>query len=57
LDQAWPNGHPAAQAYQKAIYADDIPATAFTVDDIQKECERVTQLGVAFRSKPAPWIQ
>jgi catechol 2,3-dioxygenase-like lactoylglutathione lyase family enzyme len=47
-----PNGHPAAKAYQRAIFEDGIPATSFAVDDIQKEYERMTKLGVVFRGKP-----
>jgi catechol 2,3-dioxygenase-like lactoylglutathione lyase family enzyme len=47
-----PNRHPAAKAFQKAIFADGIPATSFGVDDIQKEYERLTKRGVVFRGKP-----
>lgn len=49
-----PNVHPASKAYQKAIYEDGIPATSFAVDDIHKEYERMTKLGVVFRGKPTP---
>jgi catechol 2,3-dioxygenase-like lactoylglutathione lyase family enzyme len=48
-----PNSHPTAKAYQKAIFEAGIPATLFAVDDIQKEYERMTKLGVVFRGKPA----
>lgn len=47
-----PNAHPAAQAYQKAIYADGIPATSFSVDDIHQEYARLTKQGVVFRGEP-----
>ena len=47
-----PNAHPAAQTFQKALFADGIPLTSFAVDDIQKEYQRMTNLGVAFRMKP-----
>jgi len=47
-----PNAHPAAKTYQKAIFADGIPATSFASKDVQKEYERLTQLGVVFRMKP-----
>lgn len=47
-----PNGHPAAGAYQKALVGDGIPATAFQVDDIQREYERLTGLGVRFTLAP-----
>ena len=47
-----PDAHPAAKAFKKAIFAGGIPATSFGVDDIQAEYERMTKLGVKFRSKP-----
>jgi len=47
-----PDGHPASKTFKKAIFADGIPATSFEVDDVQKEYERLTERGVAFRSKP-----
>lgn len=47
-----PNAHPAAAAFQKAIYEDGIPATAFFVADIQSEFERLKGLGVVFRNPP-----
>jgi catechol 2,3-dioxygenase-like lactoylglutathione lyase family enzyme len=49
-----PNAHPAAQTFQKAMFADGIPLAAFTVDDIAHEHERLTALGVAFRQTPTP---
>ncbi|NTX03798.1 VOC family protein [Myxococcus sp. CA051A] len=47
-----PNGHPAATTYQKALFADGIPATALMSSDIQKDYERLSALGVEFRQKP-----
>jgi catechol 2,3-dioxygenase-like lactoylglutathione lyase family enzyme len=47
-----PNAHPAAQAFQKAMFADGIPLTSFGTNDIQKEHERLVELGVVFRQKP-----
>lgn len=47
-----PNGNPAAKIYQEAIHAQGIPATAFAVDDIQKEYERMKNLGVVFTMEP-----
>jgi predicted enzyme related to lactoylglutathione lyase len=47
-----PNVHPAAQAYQAAIHADNIPATAFFVDDLQAEFERLHAHGVTFTLEP-----
>jgi catechol 2,3-dioxygenase-like lactoylglutathione lyase family enzyme len=48
-----PNENPAARTFQKALFDQGIPLTAFAVDDIQKEYERMKTLGVAFRSEPA----
>jgi predicted enzyme related to lactoylglutathione lyase len=47
-----PTGIPAAKTYQKALFDQGIPCTAFAVDDIQKEYERLTERGVVFRTKP-----
>ncbi|WP_252504359.1 VOC family protein [Sporosarcina sp. Marseille-Q4943] len=47
-----PNNHPAAQEYQKKLFADGIPATMFGVEDIQKEYERLVERGVTFTMKP-----
>jgi catechol 2,3-dioxygenase-like lactoylglutathione lyase family enzyme len=47
-----PNETAAARTYQQAIYDQGIPATAFFVDDIQKEFERMKKLGVKFIKEP-----
>ncbi len=47
-----PNNHPAARAYQEAIFNDGIAATAFAVEDIRHESERLKELGVVFRMEP-----
>jgi catechol 2,3-dioxygenase-like lactoylglutathione lyase family enzyme len=47
-----PNEFPPAKVYQKALFDAGIPATAFAVDDIQSEYDRLTALGVVFRSPP-----
>lgn len=47
-----PNGHPAAKAFQEAIFADGIAATAFGVDDLRAEYERLRDLGVHFTVPP-----
>ncbi len=41
-----------AKVYQKALFDAGIPLTAFHVDDIAKEYERLQNLGVAFSMKP-----
>ena len=48
-----PNAHPAAKTFQNAMFADGIPLALFAVDDIQREYERMSALGVVFRGKPA----
>lgn len=48
-----PAALPAAQVFQKALYEQGIPLTAFAVDDIEKEYERLCALDVAFKSAPA----
>jgi catechol 2,3-dioxygenase-like lactoylglutathione lyase family enzyme len=47
-----PNENPAAQVFQKALFDQGIPLTAFAVSDIQHEYERLQKLGVAFKSPP-----
>jgi catechol 2,3-dioxygenase-like lactoylglutathione lyase family enzyme len=47
-----PNGNPAAKTFQQAMFEQGIPLTAFAVDDIQQEYERLKSLGVVFRSEP-----
>ena len=47
-----PNENPAAKTFQKAIFEQGIPLTAFAVEDIQKEYERMKKLGVVFTMEP-----
>lgn len=47
-----PNENPAAKTYQKALFEQGIPLTAFAADDIQSEYERMKKLGVAFKTPP-----
>lgn len=47
-----PNGNPVAGTYQKALFEQGIPLTAFRVEDISREHERLKKLGVEFRSGP-----
>ena len=47
-----PNAHPAARTYQDAIFKDGIPVTAFEVDDVQREFDRLSAGGVQFTQKP-----
>ena len=45
--------YPAMKAYKTALVADGIPFTAFEVDDIQTEYERMKNLGVSFMMEPS----
>lgn len=47
-----PVSFPPAQIFQKALYEAGIPLTAFNVDDIEKEYERLEKAGVVFSMKP-----
>ena len=47
-----PIGFEPARVYQKALYEAGIPWTAFQVDDIQQEYERLQRLGVVFKMGP-----
>jgi catechol 2,3-dioxygenase-like lactoylglutathione lyase family enzyme len=47
-----PNENPAAKTFQKALFEQGIPLTAFAVKDVQKEYEVLAARGVVFRSKP-----
>ena len=47
-----PSDHPAVRPYKEALVADGIPFTSFAVDDVHKEYERLTALGVRFTQQP-----
>ena len=47
-----PNEHPAAKAFQKGLFDSNIPLTSFFTKDVQKESERLSALGVKFRTPP-----
>ena len=47
-----PMGFAPAKVYQKALFEAGIPWTAFYVDDVHKEHERLEKLGVVFSMKP-----
>lgn len=44
--------YPAIKTLRASLMKDGIPFTAFQVDDIQKEYERLQKLGVRFTQKP-----
>jgi len=45
-------GYPAMKALKEALVKDGIPFTAFQVEDVQKEYERMRQMGVRFTMEP-----
>lgn len=47
-----PMGFPPSQVFQKALFDAGIPWTAFHVNDVRKEVERLTALGVSFSMQP-----
>jgi catechol 2,3-dioxygenase-like lactoylglutathione lyase family enzyme len=47
-----PMGFPPARTYQKALFEAGIPLTSFAVGDVQKEYERMKELGVVFKTTP-----
>jgi catechol 2,3-dioxygenase-like lactoylglutathione lyase family enzyme len=47
-----PSGHPAVKPYRDALAKDGIPATAFAVDDVHAEYDRLRGLGVRFTQEP-----
>jgi catechol 2,3-dioxygenase-like lactoylglutathione lyase family enzyme len=47
-----PDENPATKTFKKAIFEQGIPFTAFAVDKIQEEYERLRKLGVAFQKEP-----
>jgi catechol 2,3-dioxygenase-like lactoylglutathione lyase family enzyme len=47
-----PDEHPAAKPFKEALVADGIPFTAFAVEDVRAEFERLRGLGVRFTQEP-----
>ncbi|HVU55582.1 MAG TPA: VOC family protein [Puia sp.] len=49
-----PLGFPPAAVYQKALFEAGIPYTAFNMDNIEEEYQRLEKKGVVFSMKPTP---
>ncbi len=47
-----PNENPAAKTYQESLFKQGIPAAMFFVDNLQKEYQRLKNLGVKFTTEP-----
>ncbi len=48
-------GYPAMEALKAALVEDGIPFTAFEVDDVEAEFERLSALGVEFKTEPTTY--
>jgi len=49
-----PMAFPPAAVYQKALFEAGIPATAFHVDNVDEEYQRLIKQGVVFSIQPTP---
>lgn len=47
-----PNANPAGKQFQDAMFTQGIPVAAFEVDDVQREYDRLSSLGVTFTKPP-----
>lgn len=47
-----PDGHPAVRPFKRSLTADGIPVASFTVDDLDREVDRLRALGVTFTQPP-----
>jgi catechol 2,3-dioxygenase-like lactoylglutathione lyase family enzyme len=47
-----PDEHPAAKPFKDALVEDGIPFTSFAVENVQREYERLSALGVVFTQSP-----
>ena len=47
-----PNNNPIAKTYQEGLFKEGIPAIVFGVENVQKEYERLKNLGVVFKNEP-----
>jgi catechol 2,3-dioxygenase-like lactoylglutathione lyase family enzyme len=47
-----PDQHPAVKPFKDALVHDGIPFTSFAVDDVHREYERLSALGVRFTQEP-----
>lgn len=49
-----PNANAAAKTFQRAMFEQGIPLTAFAVDDVAREYDRLRGRGVSFSTPPTP---
>jgi catechol 2,3-dioxygenase-like lactoylglutathione lyase family enzyme len=48
-----PNANPIGKTFQEGLFKQGIPATAFEVENIEQEFQRLKTLGVAFTQGPS----
>jgi catechol 2,3-dioxygenase-like lactoylglutathione lyase family enzyme len=48
-----PNANPIGKTFQEGIFKQGIPATAFEVENIEQEFQRLKALGVVFTKDPS----
>jgi glyoxylase I family protein len=48
-----PNANPIGKTFQEGLFKQGIPATAFEVENIEQEFQRLKALGVAFTQGPS----
>ena len=49
-----PRDNPVAKTYQEGLYQAGLPVIVFSAPDVQREYERLSNLGVVFRQPPTP---
>jgi catechol 2,3-dioxygenase-like lactoylglutathione lyase family enzyme len=47
-----PDEHPAVKPFKDALVEDGIPFTSFAVEDVKREYDRLSTLGVRFTQEP-----
>ncbi|MBL0061490.1 MAG: VOC family protein [bacterium] len=48
-----PNSNPIAKTYQDALYSAGLPVIVFGSENVQKEYDELSSLGIKFKSLPA----
>ena len=48
-----PNANPVGKTFQEGLLKQGFPATAFEVDDVEREYQRLKALGVVFTQTPS----
>lgn len=48
-----PNANPVGRTFQEGLFKQGIPATAFEVENVEQEYQRLRKLGVVFTREPS----